>query len=85
MSRLKSAEIRTLSQQDLAQKLMEVQQEYFKLRLRSTTSHVKAFPSQKRELRKNIARLKTIMHENALIEFHKEIQKLFSDLQGSGL
>lgn len=59
MNQLKTAELKQLSHQELAQKLLEMRQEYFKLRLNAVTSPVKSYPSQKRMLRKNIARLLT--------------------------
>ena len=64
MSRLKTSELQNLSQQELVQKLVEMRQEYFKLRLSAATSHVKAYSSQKHMLRKNIARVLTVLHQS---------------------
>lgn len=64
MKQLKMAELKQASQQEVIQKLIEMRQEYLKLRLNAATSHVKSFPSQKRALRKNIARLLTSLRQS---------------------
>ena len=71
MSRLKTAELSNLSQHELVQKLVEMRQEFFKLRLSAATSPVKSFPSQKRDLRKNIARVLTELHKSLSAEKYK--------------
>jgi ribosomal protein L29 len=59
----KVAELKKLSLQELVEKLEITRQELFKLRLNAATSHVKSFPSQKREHRKAIARMLTIFNQ----------------------
>ncbi len=55
-------ELRAMSDEDLANKIMESKKELFDLRLKQSTGTLEQ-PSKIHELRKNIARMKTILAE----------------------
>ncbi len=55
-------ELRALSDEELAAKIKESKKELFDLRLKQSTGSLEK-PSQIRELRKNVARMKTILAE----------------------
>jgi len=55
-------ELRTLSDEELEAKIKESKKELFDLRLKQSTGSLEQ-PSKIRELRKNIARMKTILSE----------------------
>ncbi len=55
-------ELRTLSTEELNSKIEESKKELFDLRLKNSTGSLEQ-PSKIRELRKNIARMKTILAE----------------------
>ncbi len=55
-------EIRNMSSVELNAKLAELEDKYFKLKFRNSTATVKN-PLEIREMRKNIARIKTLLAE----------------------
>jgi len=55
-------ELRTLSSEDLVKKIKESKKELFDLRLKQSTGSLDK-PSRIKELRKNIARMNTILTE----------------------
>ncbi len=55
-------EIKSMSTVELNAKLVELEDKYFKLKFRNSTAPVKN-PLEIRELRKNIARIKTLLAE----------------------
>lgn len=57
-------ELRDLSEEDLEGKLAELQEERFRLRFRSATEAMEN-PVRFRTLRRDIARVKTLLHERA--------------------
>ncbi len=57
-------ELREQSDEDLEQKLAELQEERFRLRFRSATEAIEN-PVRFRTLRREIARVKTLLHERA--------------------
>ncbi len=61
---MKSAEIRDMSLEDLQGKLAELSEEQFRLRFRSATESIEN-PMQFRAIRRDIARIKTIMKERS--------------------
>lgn len=69
MSLLKIKELRELSNKELEGKIMESKKELFGLRMKQSTGTLEN-PSKIRELRKNVARMKTILREREL----KEVQ-----------
>lgn len=59
---MRASEIRDLTGEESAQKLQELTEDLFRLRMRKGTGQVDN-PMQLRTLRRDIARLKTIQHE----------------------
>ncbi|MGH7658094.1 MAG: 50S ribosomal protein L29 [Gemmatimonadales bacterium] len=57
-------ELRDLSEEDLEGKLAELQEERFRLRFRAATEAIEN-PVRFRTLRRDIARVKTLLHERA--------------------
>jgi large subunit ribosomal protein L29 len=57
-------EIRELSDEELDEKIGQSQEELFRLRFRSATQQLEN-PSLIRKLRRDVARMKTIMRERA--------------------
>ena len=55
-------ELRALSNEELVAKIKESKKELFDLRLKQSTGSLEK-PSKIRELRKNVARMKTILRE----------------------
>lgn len=55
-------EIKSMSDKELAAKLNELEEKYYKLKFRNSTAPVKN-PLEIRELRKTIARIKTLLAE----------------------
>ena len=55
-------ELRTLSNEELVAKIKESKKELFDLRLKQSTGSLEK-PSRIRELRKNVARMQTILKE----------------------
>ena len=62
---MKAEEIRNLSQQEIEKMLRDTQQELLNLRLRKQSGQVEK-THELRELRREIARLKTIIKERAV-------------------
>lgn len=64
---MKVKEIRELSTEEINKKLVEAKEELFNLRFQQATGNLEK-PSRIKELRKLIARLKTVLHERELKE-----------------
>ncbi len=64
VSTMKAKEIRDLSEQEIEKKVRDTRQELMNLRLRKQAGQVEA-PSQLLELRRDIARMETILKERA--------------------
>jgi len=61
---MKIAEVRDLSLDDLNAKIAELKEEQFRLRFRSATESIEN-PMRFREIRRDIARMQTILRERA--------------------
>ena len=59
---MKAEEIRELDNAELGHRLGELKMEQFRLRFRSATMQLEN-PKLRREIRRDIARIKTILHE----------------------
>lgn len=59
---MKAKEIRDYSAEELQQKLQETEQELMKLRLQHSSGQLEK-PDQLRRLRRDIARIRTVMNE----------------------
>ena len=64
---MKVNEIRNLSTDEIVKKIEETKEELFNLRFQQATGNLEK-PSRIKELRKLIARLKTVLHERELKE-----------------
>lgn len=64
---MKAEEIRELDSVELGHRLGELQMEQFRLRFRSATMQLEN-PKLLREIRREIARIKTILHERRSTE-----------------
>lgn len=64
---MKIKELRELSNKELEGKIRESKKELFNLRMKQSTGTLEN-PSKMRELRKDVARMKTIMRERELEE-----------------
>jgi len=62
---MKTNEIRKLSTEEINKKIVEIKEELFNLRMKQATGSLEN-PSRIRELRKTVARLKTILREREL-------------------
>ncbi len=62
---MKASELRTLTRDELEQRLREAQEELFNLRFQHKTGQL-GNPLRIREVRKDIARLTTILHEGSM-------------------
>lgn len=62
---MRAEEIRELTVADLQTRIAELEEERFRLRFRSATEPLED-PLQLRSIRKNIARLKTVLREREL-------------------
>ena len=62
---MKNAEIRKLSTEEINKKIAETKEELFNLRMKQATGNLEN-PGRLRELRKTVARLKTILREREL-------------------
>ena len=62
---MKLDEIRALTESDLQTRVTELQEEQFRLRFRSATETLES-PLRLREVRKDIARVMTVLREKAL-------------------
>lgn len=59
---MKNSEIRAMSNEEILKKIEESNEELFNLRFSQATGNLEK-PSRIRELRKLVARMKTILHE----------------------
>ncbi len=64
---MKVNEIRNLTTDEIVKKIEETKEELFNLRFQQATGNLEK-PSRIKELRKLIARLKTVLHERELKE-----------------
>ena len=64
---MKTNEIRKLSTEEINKKIAESKEELFNLRMKQATGSLEN-PSRIRELRKTVARLKTILREREIEE-----------------
>ena len=62
---MKVSELRKLSDKDLVKKIQESKKELFDLRLKQSTGSLDK-PSKVRELRKDVARMNTILNERKM-------------------
>jgi len=62
---VKAADIRELTDNEIRQRIAEAQEELFRLRFRSATQPLEN-PSLVRKLRRDVARMKTILREREL-------------------
>ena len=62
---MKTNEIRKLSTEEIIKKIAESKEELFNLRMKQATGSLEN-PSRIRELRKTVARLKTILREREI-------------------
>ena len=62
---MKNSEIRELTTEEITKKIEEYKEELFNLRLSKATGNLEK-PSRIRELRKLVARMKTILNERKL-------------------
>ena len=62
---MKANEIRKLSTEEINKKIAESKEELFKLRMKQATGSLEN-PARIRELRKTVARLKTILREREI-------------------
>ena len=62
---MKTNEIRKLSTEEINKKIAETKEELFNLRMKQATGSLEN-PARIRELRKTVARLKTILREREL-------------------
>lgn len=67
MNLLKIKELRELSNKELETKIREAKKELFNLRMKQSTGTLEK-PSKIKELRKDVARMKTIIRERELNE-----------------
>ena len=66
---MKIKDLRELSDKDLESKIREAKKELFNLRMKQSTGTLEK-PSKLKELRKDVARMKTILRERELKEVH---------------
>ena len=69
----KAAELREMSDEQLAMTLKETHENFFRLRLQSQTERLDA-PSELRKNRRLIARIKTILNERHRVVAEKQTQ-----------
>jgi large subunit ribosomal protein L29 len=62
---MKAKELRELTREELQQRLRETEQELFNLRVQQTMGRIEK-PSRLRDLRRDVARMKTLLHQAAL-------------------
>ena len=62
---MQATEVRELNDRELEERVAELQEERFRLRLRAATQPLEQ-PHRLRELRKDIARMKTVLHERQM-------------------
>ena len=64
---MKTSEIREMSREDIIIKIAELQDELFDLRMQKATAALEK-PHKIKELRHNIARMKTVLNERKVSE-----------------
>ena len=62
---MKTSEIRKMSKEDINKKITEIKTELFDLRMKQATGNLEK-PARLRELRKQVAKMKTIIREREL-------------------
>jgi large subunit ribosomal protein L29 len=62
---MQATEIRELNEQELRDRIAELEEERFRLRLRSATQPLEQ-PHRLRDLRRDIARMKTVLTERSM-------------------
>lgn len=62
---MKAADIRDLSSEDILEQIGQAQEELFRLRFRAATQELET-PSLIRSLRRDVARMKTILREREM-------------------
>jgi large subunit ribosomal protein L29 len=62
---MQATEVRELNDRELEDRIAELQEERFRLRLRAATQPLEQ-PHRLRDLRKDIARMKTVLHERRM-------------------
>lgn len=62
---MKASEIRSMSEQDLSQKLVDLKQELFNLRFQNATGQLEDF-NEIGKVKQDIARVKTVQREREL-------------------
>jgi large subunit ribosomal protein L29 len=62
---MKATEIRDLTDGEIQERIGQVQEELFRLRFRSATQELEN-PALLRQLRRDLARMKTILHQREL-------------------
>jgi large subunit ribosomal protein L29 len=70
VNRMKVKEIRELSTKDINEKIVSAKEELFNLRFQQATGSLEK-PSRIRELRHEVARLKTVLREREIEEASK--------------
>jgi len=65
MSTTKTWQLREMSRDELIQRFRELSEEHFNIRMQTAVSPMKN-PKRIREIRREIARIKTILHEDKL-------------------
>ena len=65
MIQVKNSEIRELTNEEITKKIDECKEELFNLRFSQATGNLEK-PSRLRELRKQVARMKTVLREREL-------------------
>lgn len=63
MNTTKTWQLREMSEDELIQRLRELKEEHFNLKMQTAVSPMKN-PKRIREIRREIARIKTILHED---------------------
>jgi len=64
---MKSEEIRALSSEELDERVAELEEELFRLRIQKSMGQLEA-PAKVREVRRDLARVKTILREKEQAE-----------------
>ncbi len=70
---LKAEEIRGLSAKEREEKIVDINQEIFNLKFQLATGKIEN-PSRLRQLRRDIARLKTIQRESLVVDDKSSVQ-----------
>ena len=71
---IKPKEVRDLSQDEIQQQLVETKEELFNLRFQNATGQLDNY-KRLGELRRDVARLKTILRERELGDFERGTQR----------